>query len=592
MNYAQAHMFPAANQAIRILLLEDYAMDAELVSTQLRRSRPSWTVEHVNNKQEFINALQKSAPDVVVSDYSLPQFSGIEALKTMRELGFDLPFILLTGHLSEEVAKNYMEFGVDDYVLKTSLTRLDHSIDRTLQRRRAESEKSSIAQRLSESEHRYRAIFEHAGVAMVELTFPGDLRHIPELLKDKSERLAVLKSMLANLEVSAVNKATLRLFEVNSVEAFSRNFQSLFNATGLRHILRCAASLPLFGDMEEELLEARTIKGHSRTLLVKTVFDPSRPNRITASFTDMTEVKESEHRAMRIVERLEDTVAQRVEELSELNRKLQIEAREREKINAVLRDNYIQMTDSIIAAKRIQQLLLPSISALSRPFSDTFVYMRPKGIVSGDFYWHHEDQEAHWIACVDCTGHGVPGAFMSMLSAKLLNQAVVENNAVNPACALQSIDEFVIRELKQHDVNTRVSTGMDISLCRYDSKTKVLQFASAYQFLIIKHGDELELIRGDRRSLGGTFKHHTQAFTLHERQLEEGDCLYLFTDGYVDQFGGPKNKKYTRRRLMDLIAEQGDNSMYAQELAIKSRLQDWKGANEQVDDILVMGIRI
>jgi serine phosphatase RsbU (regulator of sigma subunit) len=306
----------------------------------------------------------------------------------------------------------------------------------------------------------------------------------------------------------------------------------------------------------------------------------------------MTSVRESEMRAMRIVERLEDTVAARVNELSELNHKLKLEAEERERINSVLRNNYIQMTESIIAAKRIQQLLLPRLTELTASFDDAFVYMRPKGIVSGDFYWFHNSGTKKWVACVDCTGHGVPGAFMSMLSSKLLNQAVIENGIEHPDEVLQFIDTYVVRELKQREASTMVSTGMDISLCLFNEATQEVLFAGAYQNLIIKNGHEVEVIKGDRKSLGGTFEHTLKTYSLHKRTMQKGQCFYMFTDGIVDQFGGPSVKKFTRRRLIELIASLNDGNMYDHELQIKSRLQDWIGANEQIDDILVMGIRL
>lgn len=577
---------------IRILLLEDYQLDAELVCHHLSRSEPSWQVDHVNSKEGFLAYLKKQSPDVIISDYALTSFSGLDAYLVIKGLGIEIPFIMLTGQLPEGSAKQFVESGIDDYVLKSSLARLDHVVKRALERHQAELERRTIAEELSLSEKRYKSIFDKAGVALAEFMYDARLHDFDGAHASPKVQKQFIVDVLSSLKVTAVNQAALTLFEVSDAETFKRCISEFFGLSSMRLIIRNALQLSEGEQSAEQLIEATTLKGHNRILLVKTVLDPSRKSFVTVSFTDLTSVRESEIRVMRIVERLEDTVAARVQELSALNEKLENEASERERINEALRENYFQMTESIIAAKRIQQLLLPRMSDLSAAFSDIFVYARPKGIVSGDFYWFHQDGPRRWMACVDCTGHGVPGAFMSMLSSKLLNQAVIEQELTTPSDVLASIDTYVVRELRQREVGNLVSTGMDISLCLFDDSTGELSFSGAYQGLIIKEDEHIELIRGDRRSLGGTFQHATSGYTLHRRKIKPGQCCYLLTDGILDQFGGPSNKKFTRRRFLQLIEELGQESMYEQELLIKNRLQDWKGTNEQIDDILVMGIRL
>ncbi len=577
--------------SLDILLLEDYNLDADLVATVLKRTHPEWIINHVSNKAEFVNYLEKNKPDVIVSDYALPSFSGIDAYLVVKDLGIEVPFIILTGQLPESSARECVENGIDDYVLKSSIIRLDHAIQRAIQRKNAERERNQFATKLSNNEKRFKAIFEQAGVALAEFRFDEVLTELGQDHLSKDDKKERIRNLGRFLEITAVNRACLHLFEVEDEITFKAQFDRMFKMSGLRLVLRNATQLADGSRSAEQLIEARTFKGHNRILLVKTVLDPARPHFLTVSFTDMTEVKESEIRVMRIIERLEDTIAARVQDLSELNRKLQSDADERERINDALRNNYIQMTESIIAAKRIQQLVLPKHSEVRAVFDDAFIYMRPKGIVSGDFYWFHSDGEQHWLACVDCTGHGVPGAFMSMLSSKLLNQAVIENGIEDPASILSSIDEYVVKELKQRDAGTLVSTGMDISLCRFMPNEGRMQFAGAYQNLLFKTQKGTELIRGDRHSLGGTFQHESKSYTLHEFSYQKGDTFYMHTDGIVDQFGGPSNKKFSRRRLIEMITSLSDTSMYEQELLIKNRIQDWKGTYEQIDDILIMGIR-
>ncbi|MGB0423048.1 MAG: PP2C family protein-serine/threonine phosphatase, partial [Flavobacteriales bacterium] len=205
-------------------------------------------------------------------------------------------------------------------------------------------------------------------------------------------------------------------------------------------------------------------------------------------------------------------------------------------------------------------------------------------------YWYYKRGSKAWIACVDCTGHGVPGAFMSMISSKILNQIVIEQQTQSTAVILEAVDDYIIKELKQHESDTRVSTGMDISLCCFDEENNKLHYSGAFHSLYHYHKNKLQVLKGDRFAIGGTFKMADKTFTEHTVDIVKGDSVYMLTDGYADQFGGPKNKKFMRKRFMDMLDEIQGKTMFEQEMEIKSRLQDWKSTSEQIDDILVMGI--
>lgn len=577
---------------IRVLLLEDYPLDAQLVQSQLKRSHPNWNVDHVSDKEEFENYFKVNIPDVVLSDYSLPQYTGMEAFVTVKKLGLEVPFIIVTGELTEETAIECIKEGIDDYIIKSSMLRLDIAIQKAIQRKLSEDQRKKVERELFVSELRYKSIFDHAGVAILEMSTGEDLTKLLERNISNKERISRLRNALDSFVPTAVNEESLKLFEAGSRGQLVTDFHLLFPASFYRHVLKCLESFTHGDTSSEFCFSTKTFKGSRLELRIKTVYDPSKPQFFTVSFSDDTKIKRSEERALKVAERLEDTVAQRMLELSTLNEKLRGQAAERERINQVMRDNYIQMTDSIIAAKRIQQLLLPSHSSIANAFEDAFVYMRPKDIVSGDFYWFHSNENTRWVACVDCTGHGVPGALMSMISSKMLNQAIIEHQLDGPAEVLQSIDEYVIRELKQHHSDTLISTGMDIALCKFNYDTNTVEFAGAFQTLFTISDGELEQVRGDRYSLGGTFKMAQKEFKQQTLPFKPGDTFYMSSDGYFDQFGGPKKKKFMRKRFAQLLLDNHDLTMYEQEMAIKSALQDWKGTNEQIDDILVMGIRV
>ena len=572
---------------LNILLLEDYALDAELVRTQISRTHPGWQVDHVKNRDGFLSYLKDHNPDIVLSDYSMPSFTGMEAFLKVKELGLEIPFIIVTGDLPEETAIECIKEGIDDYIIKSSLIRLDVAIQKAIQRKQSEHERNLISEQLRLSERRYKSIFDHAGVALVEFSAGIDILQVVNSRDKKS----LVKDFMKSLVVMEVNEEALTVFEAASKAQFMTEFHQLFYKDLYSYI---HDSISVFADgasSVENRAHIRTLKGHKKVFQVKTVLDAKRPHFFTVSFIDITNEVQAESRSLKIMERLEDTVAQRMLELSELNEKLRIEGEERDRINDVMRENYIAMTESIIAAKRIQQLLLPSQSDIAAGFSDAFVYMRPKDIVSGDFYWYYKQGDIRWVACVDCTGHGVPGAFMSMISSKMLNQSIIENGISDPSKVLEAIDRYVVTELKQHQSGTLTSTGMDISLCKFDYGKMELEFAGAYQSLFRMKDGELDCFKGDRHSLGGTFKHTSKSYSLHKMPFEKDEYFYMLSDGFVDQFGGPKNKKFTRRRLISLLKKQDSENMYDQEMSIKSAFQDWKGTYEQIDDILVMGIR-
>jgi serine phosphatase RsbU (regulator of sigma subunit)/CheY-like chemotaxis protein len=571
---------------LKVLLLEDYDLDAALVKDQLQRVHPEWKIDHVSNKQEFESFLLKSQPDIILSDYNLPSFNGMEAFLTVKGLNLEIPFIIVTGELPEEVAIECIKEGVDDYIIKNSLLRLNVAIQKAI-------EKRSISNNLEQSIHRYHQIFQNAGVAIGAFHAPNMIQLFKKTIQHKSlDEFEIIdfRGILQNLRLTDANKQAVKLFKAKNIDELREKFFSLFAKDAFKWVGKCLSSLGEHQEVEGTL-KAKTLEGGYLYLRMTMSFDPTDNERFNVSMVDLTKARESEQRLNKVMQRLETTVEQRTKALTSLNIKLQNQAKDRERINGVLRDNYIQMTESIIAAKRIQQLMLPKIQDVADAFDDAFIYLRPKDIVSGDFYWFHKTDTKAWIACVDCTGHGVPGAFMSMIGSKILNRIIIEDCTEDTGEILNEMDNYIVKELKQHDTDTLVSTGMDISLCCVDFEKNMLQFSGAFQNLFCFQNGKLQMLKGDRYSIGGTFKIENKSFSAHTLELNEGDTFYLLSDGFADQFGGPMNKKFTRKRwIHELEAVQG-LSMYEQEMKLKSALQDWKSTNEQVDDILVMGMR-
>ncbi len=260
--------------------------------------------------------------------------------------------------------------------------------------------------------------------------------------------------------------------------------------------------------------------------------------------------------------------------------------------NAIIAEKNHDITDSIQYAKRIQQAILPSLEQIKAALPDSFVFFAPKDIVSGDFFWFTETPKAFFIAVVDCTGHGVPGAMMSMIGYNYLGQIVNEQDVDSPVDILNELHRKVILALNKDYTSRLMKDGMDVALLRIDKKTKQILFTGAVRPLYIIANGVLSEIKGDIYSIGGIKDVTTQTFTVHEVNAPVGSCLYLFSDGYADQFGGPGGKKFKYKNLRALLLKNASLPMEEQRAEIEKTFHGWRAELEQVDDVCVMGLRI
>jgi len=259
--------------------------------------------------------------------------------------------------------------------------------------------------------------------------------------------------------------------------------------------------------------------------------------------------------------------------------------------NGLIEQKNKDITDSINYAKKIQEAILPAKALKKKLFQDAFVLLMPRDIVSGDFYWFTEKNGKRLIAAVDCTGHGVPGAFMSMIGNAFLNEIINENGIITPSEILNQLRDKVISSLKQSDNEGDNTDGMDISLLCIDDKNNTVEFAGANNpFWYIQNGVLTE-IKGNKQPIGKHFS-ELRSFTNHKVDIQKGDSLYILSDGYADQFGGEKGKKFRYKQLQQLLVSMLNIPMMEQEKILVDTLNKWKGRLEQVDDVLVIGIKI
>jgi serine phosphatase RsbU (regulator of sigma subunit) len=262
-----------------------------------------------------------------------------------------------------------------------------------------------------------------------------------------------------------------------------------------------------------------------------------------------------------------------------------------EEKSKIVEEKNKDITDSIRYAKRLQEAILKPVKELPAVFPDSFIFFQPKDIVSGDFYWFEKFGNQHLIAAADCTGHGVPGAFMSIIGCNLMSQAVNEYALTKPAVILNSLNKGLSKILHQR-MEESVKDGMDIALCAFDPQRMIVEYAGAFNPMWIIRQGELFEYRGDKFPVGAFLGEQLKTFSNQEVQLQKGDSVYLFSDGYADQFGGPKGKKFKYKQLKELLISIQGQPMQEQREILKRRLDEWKGNLEQVDDILVIGVRV
>ena len=254
---------------------------------------------------------------------------------------------------------------------------------------------------------------------------------------------------------------------------------------------------------------------------------------------------------------------------------------------------------------------MPSTQSFRNLFPKAFILYQPKDIVSGDFYWfadikakskNQSDENDIYLAVADCTGHGVPGAFMCMIGSSLLNQIVQENNDFRPSNTLEQLHTGIREALKQQETEAR--DGMDIALCHINRKKQQIEFAGALRSLLVYRGNTykekfapehagifVQEIQADKHPIGGLQSEAKRQFTNHTLPYYPGDTIYLFTDGFADQFGGPKGKKLMSKNFKEILSSVQDKNMLEQYNHLDNFLKEWKEGYDQVDDILVVGIR-
>ena len=297
-------------------------------------------------------------------------------------------------------------------------------------------------------------------------------------------------------------------------------------------------------------------------------------------------------------QKLEGIVESRTLEITEANEELKQQSEELKSQNEEITTQRDQLdaqhqdiTDSILYAKRIQGAVLPRLEYIDEILPENFILFKPRNVVSGDFYWVRQVNQYIIIAVADCTGHGVPGAIMSMLGVSFINEIIQNKEITQTNQALNELRKQVKQALRQTGKKGEADDGMDMALCALDTKTNTLQYSGANSSLYLIQNGEFTEIKPDKMPIG-YYPNEKPSFVNHEIQLKNNDIFYLFSDGFADQLGGKKALKYKVSNFQKTLFENHNKPMVIQKEILESELQSWKNGYGQTDDILVMGVRV
>lgn len=410
----------------------------------------------------------------------------------------------------------------------------------------------------------------------------------------------------SSIESNALLLAQLYETQQNFRKAYeyaqiSRSYQdSVYNEDQAKEIGRLESRLELEKKNAENLQQQEIIEEQQRTnlaiglglviALVLAFFLLRGRNLLKKSNNALRESNAQINQQKEEIVAQSESLEEFFEELSQMNEEIKVKNDELLGRNLIIEKNNNDIMSSLNYGSRIQNALLPFDEQIAAAFPQNFILFKPRNIVSGDFYWFEDFGDQQILASVDCTGHGVPGAFMSMLGYGALEDAVLRRGLREPASILKHLDYYIQDVLQQQHTDNK--DGMDMSICVIDQTAYQLTFAGARHPLYYFQNGEGKRLKGDHFGVGGLSTRKQKRFTNQVIDITEPTTIYVYSDGYPDQFGGEKNRKFMSKRLRKLLATHHQKPMLEQKTILETTLSTWMGKQKQIDDILVIGMRV
>ena len=548
---------------LNLLLVENIEEEALQVADYLGGiSALNIDIHFCQNLGESYELLGKEQIDIILLNLFLPDGYGLQSYTSLFSELPDIPCIVLTELDDSAIAAEAVKNGAQDYIPKEKMNSetLYRSITYAIERKQFEKD-------LRKSEEKYRQLFSRSKDAIYISTPNG--------------------------EFVDFNPAGLELFGYNEEELPALSVKELYVNKADRDVLRQVLSE--YGQVSDYEVILKKKDGKTQVnCLLNTMIIYNEDNSVKCYqgiIRDISERKKAEQALFRSLADL-DLANKELHQLNEtLEHKVEArtEALKREKEHVEI--NSKEINESIQYAKRIQASILPPMQRLEEGFVDSFIYYEPKDVVSGDFYWYEKIKNKPLFAVVDCTGHGVPGAFMSIIGYTQLNEIVNQQEITDPGAILRELDKRVRTALHQNSMNDKNSKdGMELGLIHIDYAHNKLEFAGAMRPLYLVRNGELQIFKGSKFSIGGVSLREKEFTTIYI-DIQPGDSVYVFSDGYPDQFGGPNGKKFMTRNVADMLRNIAHLAMSEQEKIIKQTIKRWMKNEEQVDDILICGIK-
>jgi len=591
------------DKKIKILHLEDSLIDSELIHSLIESGGIGHDYLLTDNEKDFRNILGKENINIILSDYSLPNYNGNEALIVVREKYSNIPFIFVSGTMGEDAAINAMVNGATDYVLKNKLERLVPAIKRAINEHELETERKKIEAALHESETKYKdlinvvndgyfvtngqGIITFSNTSLARILGFSSSEELTGHYFTQFNKTSNTQEGTLNIKNLIENKTKL---DVKEMEVLSVDGNSIYIEIKAIPILedgKIAGMQGVIHDITERKLAEINLKEKNEQI------EAQNNKYIQINKELVFQNKEKVKRAAELViankelSFQNDEKEKRADELMIAN----IKKAEEEKYKQLIEAKNKDITDSINYAKYLQTAKLPKKEEIYSSLPQCFVLFKPKDILSGDFYFYYKNNNTVFIVAADCTGHGVPGAYISLIGFEKLSDAFSQSN--DSSEILNLLNRSIKKAFSQSDKSESTKDGMDIAICSMDTQNHILKYAGAnIPLWLIRNGNtELEEIKGTKRAIGG-LTDDNQFFESHEFKLQKGDTFYISSDGYSDQFSEKNGSRITKKKFKELLLEIQDKSMQEQEKQLDNFVDQWKGGMQQIDDILVIGVRL
>jgi len=591
------------NKKIKILHLEDSLRDSELIRSLIESGELEYEYFLADNEKDYINILETENADIILSDYNLPDYNGNEALKVAREKYSQMPFIFVSGAMGEDAAINAMLNGATDYVLKSKLERLVPAIKRAIHEHEIEIKRKQAEAAQHESERKYKDLINEVNDGYFVTDDKG-------LITFANNSLAKILGFTNPEELAG--QFSTESNKTNYVQKVTHIFKNIIENKKKVDELEMEIVLIDGNTIFIEIKAVPVLKDEEFAGMQGVIHDITGRKQAEINLREKNELIEAQNKKyIQINRKLAFQNKEKIKRAAELavaNKELAFQNEEKEKRAAELiianvqkeaEEKYKQLieeknlviTDSINYAKRIQQAKLPRREEIYASLQQSFILFKPKDVVSGDFYFFHENNKSVFIVAADCTGHGVPGALMSMIGSEKLADALSQSTDTSEI--LRHLNIGIKKSLHQSDSYESTKDGMDIAICSVNVKNRIIIYAGANipLWFIRKGMAEVEEIKGTNEAIGGLTEDN-QYFVSHELKLQKGDTFYLSSDGYADQFGGQNNKKLMKKKFKEILLNIQDKSMQEQEKHLDNFIENWKAGGKQIDDMLVIGVRL